>query len=32
MKVIWHDGHGACLFTKRPERGVSSGRARRRVW
>ena len=21
LKVIWHDGHGACLFTKRLERG-----------
>ena len=21
VKVIWHDGHGACLFTKRLERG-----------
>lgn len=21
MKVIWHDGQGACLFTKRLERG-----------
>ncbi len=21
IKVIWHDGHGACLFTKRLERG-----------
>jgi transposase len=21
LKVIWHDGHGACLFSKRLERG-----------
>lgn len=21
LKVIWHDGRGACLFTKRLERG-----------
>ena len=21
LKVIWHDGQGACLSTKRPERG-----------
>jgi transposase len=21
MKIIWHDGQGACLFTKRLERG-----------
>lgn len=21
IKVIWHDGHGACLFSKRLERG-----------
>ena len=21
VKVIWHEGHGACLFTKRLERG-----------
>src|SRR5216683_7528972 len=21
LKVIWHDGQGACLFTKRRERG-----------
>jgi transposase len=21
LKVIWHDGQGACLFTKRLERG-----------
>ncbi|MEF2554548.1 IS66 family insertion sequence element accessory protein TnpB, partial [Aurantimonas sp. A2-1-M11] len=21
IKVIWHDGQGACLFTKRLERG-----------
>jgi transposase len=21
LKAIWHDGHGACLFTKRLERG-----------
>jgi transposase len=21
VKVIWHDGQGACLFTKRLERG-----------
>jgi hypothetical protein len=28
LKVIWHDGQGACLFTKRLERAGSSGRAR----
>lgn len=22
LKVIWHDGQGACLFTKRLERGA----------
>jgi transposase len=22
VKLIWHDGQGACLFTKRLERGV----------
>jgi hypothetical protein len=27
LKVIWHDGQGACLFTKRLERGFC-GRAR----
>jgi transposase len=33
IKIIWHDGQGACLFTKRLERGrfiwptVSSSRA-----
>jgi transposase len=32
LKVIWHDGQGACLFTKRLERVASSGRARLRVW
>ena len=21
VKIIWHDGHGACLFQKRLERG-----------
>lgn len=21
LKIIWHDGHGACLFSKRLERG-----------
>jgi transposase len=21
VKIIWHDGHGACLFSKRLERG-----------
>jgi transposase len=21
VKIIWHDGQGACLFTKRLERG-----------
>lgn len=21
MKIIWHDGQGACLFSKRLERG-----------
>ncbi|UFW43155.1 IS66 family insertion sequence element accessory protein TnpB [Bradyrhizobium sp. WSM471] len=27
LKVIWHDGQGACLSTKKPERGiVLSGR------
>ena len=28
LKVIWHDGQGACLFTKRLERGrfLSYGR------
>jgi transposase len=26
LKVIWHDGQGACLFTKRLERVASSGR------
>ena len=29
LKVIWHDGQGACLFTKRLERAASCGRARR---
>jgi IS66 Orf2 like protein len=24
LKVIWHDGQGACLFTKRLERGALS--------
>lgn len=24
LKVIWHDGQGACLFTKRLERGSTS--------
>ena len=24
IKVIWHDGHSACLFTKRLERGRST--------
>jgi hypothetical protein len=28
LKVIWHDGQGACLFTKRLERGLA-GRSRR---
>ena len=28
LKVIWHDGQGACLFTKRLERGRFCGRAR----
>ena len=32
LKVIWHDGQGACLFTKRLERGrflwPSAGRRR----
>jgi transposase len=23
LKVIWHDGQGACLFTKRLERGTA---------
>jgi transposase len=31
LKVIWHDGQSACLFTKRLERVASSGRARLRV-
>jgi transposase len=26
LKVIWHDGQGACLFTKRLERGRFLGR------
>jgi len=21
LKIVWHDGHGACLFSKRLERG-----------
>lgn len=25
IKVIWHDGQGACLFTKKLERGRLSG-------
>ena len=25
IKIIWHDGQGACLFTKRLERAASSG-------
>ena len=29
IKVIWWDGQGACLFSKRLERGRSSGRLRR---
>jgi transposase len=28
LKVIWHDGQGACLFTKRLERGGFCGRTR----
>ena len=28
LKVIWHDGQGACLFTKRLERGRFCGQAR----
>jgi transposase len=27
LKVIWHDGQGACLFTKRLARAASCGRA-----
>ena len=32
LKVIWHDGQGACLFTKRLERGplLVAERGRRR--
>ena len=30
LKVIWHDGQGACLLTKRLERGRFFGRGRRR--
>jgi transposase len=30
LKVIWHDGQGACLFTKRLEKGrFFCGQARR---
>jgi transposase len=32
LKVIWHDGQGACLFTKRLERGAFCGRRRRMAW
>jgi len=32
LKVIWHDGQGACLFTKRLERGRFCGRRRRMAW
>ncbi len=32
LKVIWHDGQGACLFTKKLERGLLSGRRWRTAW
>ena len=31
IKIIWWDGQGACLFSKRLEKGRSSGRRPRRV-
>ena len=32
LKIVWHDGHGACLFSKRLERGghLADGQRRRR--
>jgi transposase len=32
LKVIWHDGQGACLFTKRPERGRFLWPSRPMAW
>src|ERR687898_1087168 len=32
LKVIWHDGQGACLFTKRLERGRFCGHHRPTAW
>jgi transposase len=36
LKVLWHDGQGACLFAKRLERGrrrpTGLWRSRRRSW
>jgi transposase len=32
VKLIWHDGQGACLFTKRLERGRFYGLRRRTAW
>jgi transposase len=29
IKVIWHDGQGACLYTRRLAAAVSCGRPRR---
>jgi transposase len=32
IKIIWHDGQGACLFAKRLERGRSCGPRRPTAW
>jgi len=32
LKIIWHDGQGACLSRSAWSGGASSGRALRRVW
>jgi transposase len=32
LKVIWHDGQGACLFTKRLSAAAFCGRARLTAW
>ena len=32
IKVLWHDGQGLCLFSKRLERGRFLGRRRLMAW
>jgi transposase len=32
VKLIWFDGDGLCLFSKRLERGSSFGRKLRKEW